>query len=787
MHGLLSALLDPAEVETLAADWEASFGSGSAGNSSAGGSSAGGGSSVGWEQEVMLHHPGRYPLGAICPAQLLLCPAGGSGSMQACLWVHPAAAAEAYAALKAAAQQTGSSASLAVLNVRRLELRGGAADTALAVALAGATASGIAPPNNGSHARARSSRHQQHRQQGAQQAAGQAAAQQAQQQQDALPPPPLPPPLLGLQHGEAVQLLLPDPRLCKPVALGSAAAGLLQAAAADEPQELDMRRLLQAPLPLSEAELSRRRQQLRQRMLHLEQPSGSSGQAGQGGAAAQQEQQQQRGQLELERRGYCPAVLVRHDGPEAEALPGEGHQLACFLNVPLPELAATWRAGGLAPCLQVAHRFPMHKVNCPVPALCAHALHPTGWSLIVPAGWVPPFWLAAAFAGCKPGGQREWRWLHTLQGRPCFPWDHADTAGHAVLMAQQQMQRQLALAKRPKAKQMLAAPASPPDWHDVLQLSRGGSKARPASAKPAGQQQGAAAPAEQGRAAAGEQGPEQPAAAMEVDATPGTSLEAEVAGAAGPSPAGQPQLFVARSFASMAAALRGSGSGSHVAEAVGLPTGRNPVAAGLQQGLLQWRPRQQPGDAAGPAIAGDTAAAGGSSSSLAGGGQPCCLVEAAVFPIKTGVAAEGAAVCFIAGREGERHRTPVDVLTARQQRRRQREAAEQQAALEEAGGSSAEAGTLAAAAGTAGSGRAEVGESEVRVIGYVSSEAPRGAPRRCGALAAVAAAPAWRLRALQHSSSQQDGGVIEAFIRNPGSATLFPVRLCLRLEAQPPL
>lgn len=279
----------------------------------------------------MLHNPGQFPLGAICPAQLLLCPPA-SGGMQACLWVHPAAAAEAYAALKAAQQQTGSPASLAVLNVRRLELRGGAADTALAVALAGATASGIAAPNNGSHGRRRSSRHQQHRQQAGQQAAEQAAAQQA--QQDALPPPPLPPPLVGLQHGEAVQLLLPDPRLCKPVALGSAAAGLLQPTAVDEPQQLDVRGLLHAALPLSESELSRQRQQLRQRMLLLEQQaSGSSGQAGLGGAAQGQQGQQQlqRDREQVEQRSYCPAVLVRHDGPEAEALPGEQLRAAGYL------------------------------------------------------------------------------------------------------------------------------------------------------------------------------------------------------------------------------------------------------------------------------------------------------------------------------------------------------------------------------------------------------------------------------------------------------------------------
>lgn len=407
---------------------------------------------------------------------------------------------------------------------------------------------------------------------------------------------------------------------------------------------------------------------------------------------------------------------------------------------------------------------------------------PAGWSLIVPAGWVPPFWLAAAYAGCKPAGQREWRWLHRLQGQPCFPWDHPDTAGHAALMAQQQMQRQLALAKRPKAKQMLASPACPPGWHDVLQLFRSGSSEAPQQERAAGEQQGAAAAAETGAAVASSLTPEQPAAAMGVDGAAAASAEAAAMVAEQPIslPSSHQQLFVARSYAAMAAALQGnssSGSGSQAADGGGLPTSRSPVA-GLAAGLLQWRPRQQP-----EAVAGS----GSGSGRPAGAGQPCCLVEAAVLPIKTGVAAEGAAVCFITGREGVRHRTPVEVLTARQQRRQQRDAEEQWADLEEAGGNAAEADALAAAAGTRGSGRAEVGESELRVIGYVLSEAPRGAPRRCGALAAVAAGPAWRLRTLQHGGSQQDEGAIEAFVRNPGSATLFPVRLRLLLEPRPPL
>ena len=382
----------------------------------------------------------------------------------------------------------------------------------------------------------------------------------------------------------------------------------------------------------------------------------------------------------------------------------------------------------------------------------------------MPAGWVPPFWLAAAYAGCKPAGQREWRWLAALQGRCCFPWDHPDTAGHAALMARQLLQRQLALAKRPKAKQMLAAPPCPPDWHAVLQQGRSGPQAAPPA-----QQQQEAAPQEQ--QAAAQLAVEQPAASMDVDAT-SDAAQKQQQRAQQQQQQQQQQLFVARSYAAMAAALYASSG-----DARRLPSGGSPTAAAVQQGRLEWRPRQPDSSAA----VHPEAASGGSEP---GSRLPCCVLEAAVQPIKTGVAAEGAAICFIAGREGEWHRTPVDMLSARQQRRRQREAEQQRAALREAGGDPAEAAALGA---VAAGGRAEVGEDEVRVIGYVLSEAPRGAPRRCGAMAAVAAGPAWRLRSLQHEGARQGGGAIEAFVRNPDSATLFPVWLRLLLEPRPPL
>jgi hypothetical protein len=198
-----------------------------------------------------------------------------------------------------------------LLNLRRLEIRGGAADKALAVALAGATARG----SSGS-----SSQQQQD------------AQQQPADRHVAAAVPPLPAALAGLQHGAAVQLLLSDPRLRKPVALGSAAASLLpmQAACQEPPhqhhhhqqQPVDLQRLQQSPLPLSEAELSVRRQRLRRQMLQLSDPAPAPILSSQLQQGQQQGQGEDREEELLQRRGQCPAVVVRHDPPEACGIPG---------------------------------------------------------------------------------------------------------------------------------------------------------------------------------------------------------------------------------------------------------------------------------------------------------------------------------------------------------------------------------------------------------------------------------------------------------------------------------
>nr|XP_050032322.1 ribonucleases P/MRP protein subunit POP1-like [Dermacentor andersoni] len=52
----------------------------------------------------------------------------------------------------------------------------------------------------------------------------------------------------------------------------------------------------------------------------------------------------------------------------------------------------------------------------------------SGWDVILPAGWGRPFWIALVYRGARASGLRELRSLSLEMGRPCFPFDHPDTA-----------------------------------------------------------------------------------------------------------------------------------------------------------------------------------------------------------------------------------------------------------------------------------------------------------------------------------------------------------------------
>ena len=56
----------------------------------------------------------------------------------------------------------------------------------------------------------------------------------------------------------------------------------------------------------------------------------------------------------------------------------------------------------------------------------------TAWSVILPAHWVMPVWLAMVAAGATIAGQEEMTWVAQAQGKPSFPEDFPDTAAGAT-------------------------------------------------------------------------------------------------------------------------------------------------------------------------------------------------------------------------------------------------------------------------------------------------------------------------------------------------------------------
>ena len=104
-----------------------------------------------------------------------------------------------------------------------------------------------------------------------------------------------------------------------------------------------------------------------------------------------------------------------------------------------------------------------------------------------------------------------------------------------------------------------------------------------------------------------------------------------------------------------------------------------------------------------------------------------------------------------------------------------------------AGAAEGAAGPDAEVAGEEG-GEGRVGGEGLQLLGFVTSELPRGAPKGrrggggAGARGAVEAAALWRLRGLQHAPGSRNRGEVAAFVRNPNSTALRAVRLRLLAE-----
>ena len=336
-----------------------------------------------------------------------------------------------------------------------------------------------------------------------------------------------------------------------------------------------------------------------------------------------------------------------------------------------------------------------------------------GWSLVLPAGWVPPFWLALAFAGCRPVGQREWHWLHTLQQRPFFPADYPDTQAYVTEQGHLQSEQARAAARQPKGKRAPPGPPlHPPPWEQLVPPTGGRDAAGPAS-RP-GRAAGVAAAAEVevaavDTAAAASHRAEGAAGgaceAMEVDQPPGQGPpppgagqrqqlqqpEAEGHTPAHPTPPAAAPL-VARTLDDIADILWGDGSSSsnssHGWRELSAPSAR-PVANALRASELQWRLRlagtsssTPPAAARGlwdtPAGLGPPVGSGGTASGSSAGTGGDCLVEVTVHPIKAGTAAEGASICYLLGSEAQFRKQPLYLEQGGPQQQQQEEEEQEQ-------------------------------------------------------------------------------------------------------------
>lgn len=94
-----------------------------------------------------------------------------------------------------------------------------------------------------------------------------------------------------------------------------------------------------------------------------------------------------------------------------------------------------------------------------------------GWSVILPPGWVMPFWMALVFQGVQPVGQREWHWYHTIARQSFFPYDDVDTPAYREAMQRAQQDKKDIDTKIPKGKRMPSHAESIAAWENVVVCS----------------------------------------------------------------------------------------------------------------------------------------------------------------------------------------------------------------------------------------------------------------------------------------------------------------------------
>lgn len=561
---------------------------------------------TGCEIEAMLHKNNCFPVKALAPVRILALPSRIKEHVSLCIWIHGAAVKEAFHALKAAvdaiknttgdggletppaaaamgeASTQSGNLSLMVGDARRMEIRGSKSDQVLLNAL-------FCTLNNNKSTKIDSK-------------------------------PGLPLKLRSLRPGQAAFVSLPDPRLNKPITLGSRTCSSLLNADSSNKVDFDIfsRRYRS---PLTEAAISEARKEARRQLMVVgETTSDTPAEVGEATTVS------------LQGPTHCGAIFIR------------GYK-------------------GSKSC--------------------------TGWSIILPPGWVMPIWVALAFQGCRATGQREWRWLHTLDHRSFFPYDVLDSPAYKRYIDEQHEHRQIEDEKRPPAKRFNLLNVDVGDCEHLSELLYMNHNER-----------------------------------RDIE---DRNLSARLLKNA--------NIIVARSESSMLQALFGlsaAAAATPSAPFAGLCSGSGlrPVAKALASRKLQWVPRKIPEHF----------------------GRDLCLVEAVVNIINQGAIDEGAMIFVIWRNEAQLSKGQPCYLKYIGTYQ-----------LEEPGKRYAE-------------------YEKLIPIGLITSPAPQGTGRVTASMAVVTAAAFWRLRSLQYSEYRRDRGTVEAWIQNPRSSVIYPVRLSLLVE-----
>ncbi|KAG1669489.1 hypothetical protein FOA52_015656 [Chlamydomonas sp. UWO 241] len=432
---------------------------------------------------LMLHAPGQFPRGALCPARALFVPpatpcgpsdggssGGGSGSADdgggdedgggtssggaLWMWVHAAGAADAARALACAAASVGASPPLP-LPLRRLELLGPRAEAALAAVLRPAGAGG--PGGSG----------------GGRMWAG-VCAQRRGEGVGGAPRREWAWPVDAVVGVRAV-----DPRVAAPVRLGLLGVSVARQPREAEPLPAWSLGRLQAAWPRAGDWASDVAE-----LLALGGGGGGGGPGSGGGAcegpAAGVVARPVGGQRVGEARRAARAAAAAPDrdvsmlserGSDGGGSSEDDHDGDS--DDAMEEDASGGGGTGRSSSGGGASGSGSGR-GATVPLLLVHRRHGgscgargglPGWSVVLPAGWVGPLWGALTYTGARAATQLEWHWSASgAAAAPCFPYDFPHTPAGRAWATETRARHAAAAARRPAGRARRVAAGAYVPW-----------------------------------------------------------------------------------------------------------------------------------------------------------------------------------------------------------------------------------------------------------------------------------------------------------------------------------